>query len=108
VDGWKSPRFMPRWASRITLEIESVRVDRLHKISEVDAIHEGMRFLGGIADDFDAASWADPGDPNAFAWRWARGAFCAAWKRLNGKKHPWSSNPWVWVISFKVIKGGGN
>lgn len=101
----KSPSIhMPRWASRLTLEVAGVRVERLHDISENDAICEGMLFLGGGANNLDEAPWADPGDPKQYPWRWARGAFCAAWKRINEKRMPWGSNPWVWVIQFKVVK----
>lgn len=99
-------RYMPRWASRITLEITAIRVERLQDISEQDAIAEGMLFLGGAFDHFDKAPWADPGDSKQYPWRWARGAFCAAWKRINEKCYPWDSNPWVWVINFKVVRHG--
>ncbi len=70
---WTSPLFMPRWASRLTLEIVSVRVERLQEITEADAHAEG------------------------FEWY----QFSVAWQEINGKKHPWTSNPWVWVIEFR-------
>ena len=97
-----SPRYCPRWASRITLEITAVRVQRLVDITESDAIAEGMLFLGGIADDFDMAPWADPGDPEQEAWVGARGAFTYAWDRINGKGS-WKANPWVWAITFRRV-----
>ncbi|HYE17982.1 MAG TPA: hypothetical protein VEA69_06040 [Tepidisphaeraceae bacterium] len=98
----RSSIHMPRWASRLTLEVTDVRVQRVREISEGDAIAEGMKFLGGMADNYDEAPWADPGDPAEFAWRWARGAFAAAWKRINGDGS-WESNPFVWAITFKRV-----
>jgi hypothetical protein len=86
---WEGYRFspsihMPRWASRITLTIESIRVERLQDISEEDAEAEGVDFLS-------------MGDVTA------RDMFQALWDRINGKTYPWDSNPWTWVISFKKV-----
>lgn len=83
--GWK-PRpsiFLPRSASRITLRIVDVRVERVQDISEGDAIAEGCPPVG-----------YRPGNGSPFWW------FRDLWDSINGKKHPWSSNPWVYVISF--------
>lgn len=77
---------MPRWASRITLEITNVRVERLQDISEEDALAEGMKL----------ATQADGMHPPA------REQFARLWDNINGKKHPWA-NPWVWVVEFKRI-----
>jgi len=81
---------MPRWASRITLEITGVRVERLNNISESDAIAEGV----------DAITMADV--PRQATWN-RRHDFKQLWDPINAKKHPWSSNPWVWVIEFRRV-----
>ncbi len=84
---------MPRWARRITLEVTGVRVERLQEISEGDSIAEGFRHSGSEqSSGFIAA--AD--------------GFFNTWESLNSKRgHPWSSNPWVWVIEFKRIEATG-
>lgn len=87
-DKWKPAIFMPRWASRITLEIVSIRVERVKEITEHDALSEGV-----FGDEVD---WADQPMPSM--------CFEALWDSINGKTHPWSSNPWVWVIEFKQIE----
>lgn len=79
---WRPSIFMPRWASRLTLRIESVRVERLHDISEEDALAEGI-------------TW-DPGPLTGPA----RSEFAAKWDTINGRRAPWASNPWVWVVTF--------
>lgn len=78
--------FMPRWASRITLEITRVRVDRLQDISEEDAIAEGCHHSEGA--------------PTQELSGTSRGAYAVLWDDINAKRAPWSSNPWVWVIEF--------
>jgi len=88
--GWyKRPSiFMPRWASRITLEITGIRVERVQDISEADAQAEGV---SGIATHTPY--------PRQF-----RDSFEALWDSINAKRgYPWSSNPWVWVIEFKRL-----
>ena len=83
---WKSPMFMPKAMSRITLEITDVRVERLQDITPEDALKEGFCNYGTEVDTLDA--------------------FCEAWQKLNAKRgYSWDSNPWVWVISFKKVKG---
>ena len=75
---------MPRWASRITLEAtEDARLERLHDITEEDAVAEGMQIVG-------PASTTD------------RGSFAMLWDSLHGKDAPWSSNPGVIRLAFKV------
>lgn len=80
---------MPRWASRITLEITGVRVERLHDISESDAIAEGVRH--------------DPADLERGMAYTPTDLFLNLWESINGKESL-ESNPWVWVIEFKVIE----
>jgi hypothetical protein len=89
---WKPSIFMPREASRLTLEITNVRVERLNDISGADALLEGITAtLGGTVFGF-AAVKAD-----------AKRKFAMLWDVINAKKHPWASNPWVWVMEFKQI-----
>ena len=82
---------MPRWASRLTLEVTSVRVERLQDISEADAQAEGMThelaFTAGFVTRAD-------GRPAAVRW------FNALWERINGPDS-WDANPWVWVVTFR-------
>jgi hypothetical protein len=81
---------MPRWASRITLEITDVRVERLQDISEADAKAEGVP---GEKEAADAGlAWYDK----------PRRAFQFLWQSINGPDS-WDTNPWVWVIEFKRI-----
>lgn len=94
---WKrdvlSARFMPRWASRITLEIANVRVERLQDITFDDAIAEGV-FV-----DFD------PPDGHGFRSE-ARRLYVGIWDRINANRgYGWDTNPWVWVIEFRVMEG---
>lgn len=87
IDGWKPSIHMWRWASRISLEITDVRVERLQEITDMDAIKEGCEHPGvEIADGF------------------MREVFHGVWDSINGKKYPWLSNPWVWVIEFKRLE----
>ncbi len=76
---------MHRWASRITLEVTGVRVERLLDISVGDAIAEGIP-RGG------------PENPDGIEQR----EFQALWESINGPGS-WKPNPWVWAISFKVV-----
>lgn len=88
---WRPSIHMPRWASRITLEITGVRAERLQAITEEDAIAEGV----------DAVSIAAV--PRQAAWS-RRQDFSRLWDSMNAKRgFPWASNPWVWVIEFKRL-----
>lgn len=95
---------MPRWASRLTLEITGVRVERLQDISEADAKAEGL------------FEWAlqGPSDDTLLAWGWKPreadvgfatpvGAYRGLWKHINGPGS-WDANPYVWAVSFSVIR----
>lgn len=96
--------FMPRWASRITLEIESIHVERLHEISEAGARAEGITahsYATGIGERFKNHL-----NDNLPDFDNARDSFRSLWDRINGKKEPWASNPWVWVIKFKRVDSG--
>lgn len=85
---WKPSIHMPRWASRIDLEITKVRAERLMVIDERDCYAEGIT-------DADARRY-DAEEPTA------RGAFKVLWESINGAGS-WDANPWVWVIEFKRI-----
>ena len=98
---WKPSIFMPRWASRIMLEITDVRVQRLQDISKVDALAEGISVLPLQSVD-DPTAWyqSTPGNHQA---RSAEESYAKLWDSINRKTHPWSSNPWVWAITFKRL-----
>ncbi|WP_440706829.1 hypothetical protein [Klebsiella pneumoniae] len=99
---WVPSIHMPRWASRILLEITDVRVERLNAISEEDAEAEGidMEALYDSQDCYDCiANHNMTGRPTV------TGAFKYLWESIYGEEG-WKSNPWVWVIEFKRIEGG--
>lgn len=81
---WHSPRYMPRSASRILLEITHVRVEHLQDITEADIQAEGLDIAPNPYDEFTDG-------------------FQSLWDRINGKHYPWRSNPWVWVITFNRV-----
>lgn len=100
VDKWRSPIHMPRWASRITLEITDVRVERVQEISESDAKAEGLTQVGdGLYHYWRVGDWN--GQDHAGYSR-PTAAFRALWSSINGDKTgcSWQENPWVWVIEF--------
>lgn len=90
---WRSSRFMPRWASRILLEVERVGVAYVQEITNDDAVKEGVAFedyeeVNGILDMLKP-----------------RDMYSVLWERLNAKRgYAWDNNPLVWVIDFKRIK----
>ncbi|MEH8711715.1 hypothetical protein [Klebsiella quasipneumoniae] len=90
---------MPRWASRILLEITDVRVERLNAISEEDARAEGI-IDGGCLNcgEPEPCGCANP-EPDA------TDAFAYLWQSIYGQEN-WNANPWVWVIEFKRVEGG--
>jgi hypothetical protein len=86
--------FMPRWASRITLEITDIRVERLQEITEEDAWAEGCSPTDTLAYQMSAyPSWN------------GKLRFKELWDSLNAKRgYGWDKNPWVWVISFRRLQ----
>lgn len=88
---WHPSIHMPRWASRITLEITDVRVERVQEISIDDIRSEGvMQRFPKVNDQFT------PGI--------LRVQFMNLWNSMYSKRgYGWESNPWVWVVSFKVV-----
>lgn len=83
---WRPAIFMPRWASRLTLEVEAVRVERLNEISDADVDAEGL-----------------PPEPwyrvNGGPRKWYR----TLWTEINDERAQWTSNPFVWVVTFKRV-----
>lgn len=117
---WRSPIFMPRWASRLTLRVTDVRVERVQDVSEADAIAEGAtRRESGWSCD-----WSRVGELSRYATAsavksrdlaplsgrdvalgTARHAFGNRWDAINAKRgFSWHSNPWVWVVSFVKLE----
>lgn len=82
---WTPSLHMPRWASRILLEITGVRVERLRSMSQDDARAEGVIAASGPME--------------------AGLAFRELWDSIYGEES-WKANPWVWVIEFKRVEGG--
>jgi hypothetical protein len=82
---------MPRWASRITLAVTNVRVERVQDISELDALAEGVEgrsvesVLDGVSGEYIVGS--------------ARDEYAELWRSINGAES-WDENPWVWVVEF--------
>lgn len=106
---WKPSIFMPRTASRLTLELTGVRVERLSDLTDADAVAEGLAavtkdgtlFKYGIPDRDGL-----PGTDN-YGWPWdewsvsPRGAYFRLWDKLNGPL-ACADNPWIWALSFTV------
>lgn len=105
---WKPSIFMPREASRLTLEITGLRAQKLQEISEADARAEGIREVtkDGVVKKYCVY---DRGDMSSVPWaempRTAVEAYRALWETINGKGS-WDRNPWVWVIEFKRVGQG--
>ena len=81
--------FMPRWASRITLEITGIRVERLNDIIEQDAEAEGIQFIRDYPDADETLT--------------AKQLYSFLWDSINGEGS-WDLNPWVWVIEFRRVE----
>jgi hypothetical protein len=90
---------MPRRASRITLEITGVRVERLQDISEADSVAEGC------TKNHNGYFWGGPHDVSGLKqMATAQKAYRDLWESINGPGS-WEANPWVWVVSFKRLEG---
>lgn len=104
VHRWRSPIHMPRWASRITLEIVGVRLEPLQRITQEDARAEGVEAEWCDPDDgerYESLSGEDIGGGHGYTSpRSYVAGFMRAWDRINGKSAPWAMNPLVWVIEF--------
>lgn len=106
---WLHGQRMPRWASRIDLEITGVRVERLQEISEADAEAEGIRVLP-LQNANDPSAWWESA-PGQNQGRTPVESFRKLWQSINGPES-WAANPWCWVVEFKLAerrrKGGGD
>jgi hypothetical protein len=89
--GWRPSIHMPKWASRITLEITDIRVERLQEISEEGAKNEGTE------------TWAKATLTEGEQWENQRMNFAMLWESIHGEG-TWGQNPWVWVVEFRRIK----
>lgn len=94
---WRPSIHMPRWASRILLEITNVRVERLNAISQEDAQAEGMELTGW------RPTYSDPDSGGEVMTPYDN--FAELWSSIYGDES-WKANGWVWVISFKRVEGG--
>lgn len=94
---WRPSIHMPRWASRITLEVTGVRVERLQDISEADAVAEGAPpshpSIDRISREFGYADFP-------------RSWYAQLWESINGPGS-WQADPWVWVVEFRPLPGEG-
>ncbi|MCB8475916.1 hypothetical protein KGG49_13595 [Klebsiella aerogenes] len=108
---WRPSIHMPRWASRILLEITNVRIERLNAISPEDAESEGLERTNftGFGDEPGLPSYPEPDvyfDPLKKQWKeYPPEAFAGLWESIYGEGS-WKANPWVWVIEFKRVEGG--
>jgi hypothetical protein len=92
---WRPSIYQPRWASRITLEVVSVRVERVQEITTADIRAEGV-------DDGYTNPRMGKRHDNGMRMAWEE-----LWDSINAKRgYGWESNPWVWVITFKRLKAG--
>lgn len=107
---WVPSIHMQRWASRITLEITGIRVERLNSINEHDAIAEGLAEISkdghtykyGVPDRDGYPGTDDLGWPWHEWERYPISAYSKLWKSIYGEES-WQANPWVWVIEFKRL-----
>nr|WP_041930735.1 hypothetical protein [Pantoea ananatis] len=109
IDTWTPSVHMPRWASRITLEITGVRVERLNSISHRDACREGL-----FREEYNWRENEFPLDDIAYRTSSAaktryscpKRCFQELWQSIYGVDS-WQANPWVWVIEFKRVEVNG-
>lgn len=111
---WVPSIHMPRWASRILLEITDVRVERLNAISEEDAQREGVHTevwdQTVVARNYAARDeffqfWSEDMPHYVEMNQLYRSSFRSLWEYIYGSEN-WLANPWVWVIEFKRVEGG--
>lgn len=110
---WRPSIYMPRWASRITLEIVDVRVERLHEIDEHDARAEGLDWAAPHFFDKNL-DHDDREDPREVGYAlvgeycgFAKDNFARLWESIHGAGS-WAANPWVWRVEFRRLSEGGS
>ena len=101
---WRPSIHMPRWASRLTLEVTGVRVEQVQSISHEDALAEGVvafTVSPGTAPASYPITFYSPGPHDEGGYPQAREAFENLWDSINAKRgYGWDVNPWVWVVEF--------
>ncbi|HEX3156773.1 MAG TPA: hypothetical protein VHV32_19245 [Candidatus Angelobacter sp.] len=101
---WRPSIHMPRWASRITLELTKVRVERVQEISEEESIAEGVKAFDGSAKGCFAVLGT-----TAISGTTAKECYQRLWDSINlkreGGKYSWAANPFVWAIEFRRVVG---
>lgn len=98
---WRPSIHMPRWASRLTVVVSEVRVQRLQEITEEDAKAEGATFYAP-PNHLSHGGWSHDGH---YLWATAKLSYSELWNEINGTKadpHPWDANPWVAAYTFSV------
>lgn len=94
-------RFMPRWASRILLEVVSVRAEQLQDITAADILAEGAVERSHTDPNLGkcpVSAFSGVMHPDLMSlWR-------AGWDSINGKRAAWASNPWVWRVAFRRVE----
>ena len=106
---WRPSIHMPRWASRLLLEVTEVRVERLQEITEEGAIAEGVTASESVDHSTEGVRLGDGWilGPTT-EWHSASGNFALLWDSFNDKRgHGWDENPWVWVVSFRRLQSQG-
>lgn len=99
---WRPSIHMPRWASRLTLEVVAVRVERLQDISEADAIAEGIVEQSGSAIGVPVPGYGLAGCSGKDLMNFAVDAYRSLWESINGEGS-WEKNPWCWVVEFRRL-----
>lgn len=111
---WRSPLFMPKWASRLKLEVVSVRAERLQDIGVADIQAEGISLPVDVVGCPPGTGHPlvqvldNPYKPDTKLTTWTeedywRSAFACAWEKINRKRSPWSANDWVWRTEFRRL-----
>lgn len=101
-EGWRSSLHMPRWASRLTLELTEVRVERLQEISEANAIAEGIEPVHtGAGELCGYANYQYLGEGIGYFADDPIKSYASLWESINGPGS-WEVNPWVWALTFRV------
>lgn len=97
---WRSPVTMPRWASRLLLEVTQIRAQRVQEISAEDCEAEGTAVYAG-------ERWVHAGEEKLCNAIYLD-QFMKRWDAINGRKNPWAANPWVWSVSFRKLEEAGS